>query len=217
MGEEGIWSDARRVFRLRATAKSISHLAKGRVKEFPVKHLARHLSVVAIVTIVATLVLAVPASAGRGWCRADPIVTVDGTPVQIWVAIPEEWEPYVNDKIKVKIKAPKHLDREVIFLDEGFNGHGEEVKWGDVKDENPEDDVIPLEIEVKLKFDTKRMEKDFGKAQLEEMLGKDKLVPIQVEVNVGDDVETVDTYVEYGHHKKTKFTVAIMVGTEASD
>jgi hypothetical protein len=177
----------------------------------------KHVPAVAFVVLALAMALVSPASAGRAWCRADPIVTIDGTPVQIWVAIPGEFEPYIKDKIKVKVKAPKHLEREVIFLDAGFNGHGEEVKWGDIKDEHPDDDVVPIEIEVKLKVDTKQMEEDFGKVELEAMLGKEKLVPIQVEVNIGDDVTTIDTHVEYGHHKKTKFTVAIDAGTEAVD
>lgn len=82
--------------------------------------------------LLAMLVLAMPALAGRRWCAKDPIVSLNGTQVQMWVAIPEEYVQYVNGPIKMTISTPASVDREVIFLDEGFNGYGEEVRWADL-------------------------------------------------------------------------------------
>jgi hypothetical protein len=159
--------------------------------------------------LLALLILAAPASAGRRWCAKDPIVTIDGVPVQIWVAVPEEYQAYVNDAVDVKVKSPKGLERKVIFIDEGFNGHGEKVSWGEIKDENPGDGLIPVGIEVKVKFDMKRMEKEIGKQALEADLGKEMQVPVQVTVNIGEVTETFETVVEYGTHKKTRFQVSV--------
>ncbi|MEA2598977.1 MAG: hypothetical protein QOF01_5446, partial [Thermomicrobiales bacterium] len=44
------------------------------------------------------------ASAGISWCRADPGVALNGTVVQIWVAIPLEYQPLVDGPIQVTIK-----------------------------------------------------------------------------------------------------------------
>lgn len=163
------------------------------------------------------LVLALPANAGRRWCAVDPIVTIDGTPVQIWVAVPEEYQAYVDDAIDVKIKAPKHLDRQVVFLDAGFNGHGEKVGWSDIKDDDPDDGLIPVAVEVKVKFNMKQLEKDMGKDALEAALGKGTRIPVQVVVNIGDVTESFETAVYYGTHKKTKFELAVFSATEASE
>jgi len=82
--------------------------------------------------LLALLILAVPALAGRNWCAKDPIVSLNGTQVQMWVAIPEEYVQYVNGPIRMTISTPASVDREVIFLDEGFNGYGEEVRWANL-------------------------------------------------------------------------------------
>lgn len=92
----------------------------------------KRLSAATILGLMAMLVLAMPALAGRAWCARDPIVTLNGTYVQMWVAIPEEYVKYVNGPIKMTISTPATVDRKVIFLDEGFNGYGEEVKWADL-------------------------------------------------------------------------------------
>jgi hypothetical protein len=59
------------------------------------KHSTRRRGLLAIlVGLIASIVVAVPALAGVGWCRADPVVRLNGTDVQIWVAIPEwTYEP----------------------------------------------------------------------------------------------------------------------------
>ncbi len=82
--------------------------------------------------MLAVLVLASPAMAARSWCAKDPIVLLNGTPVQMWIAIDEQYVPYVNGPIDVKVYTPGSVEREVVFLDEGFNGYGETVTWGTI-------------------------------------------------------------------------------------
>ena len=81
-----------------------------------------------LVSLLAVLVLTLPAHAMR-WCRADPIISLDGTVVQILVAIPEEYVPYVDGPTKVVIAVPDSVDRQVLMTDAGFNGHGEVVNF----------------------------------------------------------------------------------------
>jgi hypothetical protein len=82
--------------------------------------------------MLALLILAAPVAAGRRWCAKDPIVELNGIPVQMWVAIPEEYVPYVNGPIDMTISVPAEVQREITFLDEGFNGYGEVVRFKDL-------------------------------------------------------------------------------------
>lgn len=81
--------------------------------------------------LLAALVLTMPASAGVSWCRADPIVRIQGYDVQMWVGVPSGYEQYVTGPISFKIDTPPGYERKVIMTDAGFNGYGEVVTWGD--------------------------------------------------------------------------------------
>jgi hypothetical protein len=81
--------------------------------------------------LLAALVLTMPASAGVSWCRADPIVRIQGYDVQMWVGVPAGYEQYVTGPISFRIETPPGYDRKVVMTDSGFNGYGEVVTWGD--------------------------------------------------------------------------------------
>jgi hypothetical protein len=83
--------------------------------------------------LLALLVVAMPVLAGKNWCMRDPQVKLNGTQLQIWVAIPEEYVKYVNGPIKTTISTPSRVTREIVFTDTGFNGYGEEIRWSDLK------------------------------------------------------------------------------------
>jgi hypothetical protein len=159
----------------------------------------RRFSISLTLGVLALMLMALPASAGRSWCARDPIVSLDGTPVQVWVAIPDEFVPYANGPIEVKFKAPKSIkERKVLYTDSGFNGHGEKVSWSDLKGASTINGLIPLEIEVRVHMDQKKVDNAFG---------KDTPVPVQVTVNQG---ETTESWIEYGTSRNTKFSVVVM-------
>lgn len=152
----------------------------------------RRFSASLLLGVLTLLLVSAPASAGRGWCARDPLVRIDGTEVQIWIAIPDDFVPYVKDKVKLKIAAPKGSSRQVLFTDEGFNGHGEEVSWADAKPTS--DGSRPMDIEVHVIVDQGRIDKVFG---------KNTLVPVQVIVNVGAETQTFG----YASTKNNKFSI----------
>lgn len=86
-------------------------------------------SVALVLGLLALLVISAPASAGRAWCARDPIVRIQGTDLQILVAVPQEYASYVNGPVQVDIRTPDWAPVELIFTDAGFNGHGEVVTF----------------------------------------------------------------------------------------
>jgi hypothetical protein len=78
---------------------------------------------------VALALLVAPASAGREWCAKDPVVSLNGTAVQILVAVPNEYVPAVDGPIDVRIALPAGVEAEIVFSDAGFNGYGETVSF----------------------------------------------------------------------------------------
>jgi hypothetical protein len=81
--------------------------------------------------LLAMLVLATPALAGRGWCARDPIVALNGADLQVWVAVPEEYQYLVTGPIDVEFNTPAGVERGIVFVDEGFNGYGETIRFSD--------------------------------------------------------------------------------------
>ncbi len=79
--------------------------------------------------LLAVLVFALPVGAGISWCRADPIVRLGQTEYQIIVAVPEQNVPQVAGSLDFVFASPKGTSQEVLFLDSGFNGYGETVRF----------------------------------------------------------------------------------------
>lgn len=79
--------------------------------------------------LIALVLFAPSAAAGREWCAKDPVVTLNGTAVQILVAVPAEYIAAVSGPIHVQIAVPSGVQTEVIYLDAGFNNHGESVRF----------------------------------------------------------------------------------------
>lgn len=89
----------------------------------------RRVSWSAFLSVVVALILASPVGAGFGWCRADPIVNLNGTRVNILVAIPKQYRKEVEGPILTVLNLPRGVAGDLLFTDEGFNGHGEEVRF----------------------------------------------------------------------------------------
>jgi hypothetical protein len=104
--------------------------------------------------LLALWLLAMPAFAGKIWCYRDPIVLLNGSEVQILVAVPEEDQWRVEDAVEVKIKTPKGVMRETIFTDAGFNGHGEEVSYGNLSSSVKADGSFKVEVYVEMDTDS---------------------------------------------------------------
>jgi hypothetical protein len=77
-------------------------------------------------------IIVFPAQAGLIWCQGDPVVSLNGTEVQIVVSIPEDKQQFVTGPIEVDIATPSSVNRELISTDSGFNGYGETVSFSNL-------------------------------------------------------------------------------------
>ena len=58
--------------------------------------------------------------AGRLWCKADPVVTLDGRVVSISLAIPVDSLLMVDGPTRIEIRTPATVERYVVVNDVGF-------------------------------------------------------------------------------------------------
>jgi hypothetical protein len=75
----------------------------------------------------ALLIAATPAEAGRKWCQRDPIFSVGGTIVNVYVSVYDDQQSHVTGPVAVTLSVPVGTSAELIAVDEGFNGLGETV------------------------------------------------------------------------------------------
>lgn len=126
-----------------------------------------------------------------GWCRADPIVTINGEEVQVWVAIPADMQSAVNGPIQVRFSRPWNADAKVIHLDSGFNGYGEKVTFFDGPSANP-DGSMNIQVFVTVPIDATKLPAGVWN------------VPVQLEI-----VTDRGTTYAYGNHWWTATTVKV--------
>ena len=117
---------------------------------------SRGRSVMVLLPVLMLLVLALPAQAVMRWCKTDPVVTLNGTPVDIQVDVPLEYVALVNGPVRVEVLTPKPVARQLILSGPGFNLHGEQVvflnRTGTVVDKR-----FPTTVRVRVPIDKTRL------------------------------------------------------------
>lgn len=146
----------------------------------------RRPAIAGLVSLLIVAVLVAPASAGRLWCKADPVVSLDDRLVSITVAIPLDYLLLVNGPTQITIRTPPSITHDVVVNDLGFNGHGTEIRFveggGAVKEQ-----TFPVEVRVTVPVDRSNLAPD-EVVPLEVTVMPDNTLPITV---VGTAEETV--------------------------
>ena len=108
-----------------------------------------------LLATVATLLLVFPVGATL-WCKADPVDELNGTLVDVTIAIPLEYVPLVNGPVRYEIRTPVGTRRALIVADLGYNGYGTVVEFRDgggvVRDGQ-----VPTLIRVEVPIDASRL------------------------------------------------------------
>jgi hypothetical protein len=120
--------------------------------------LMRRSGTAGIVLLLALVLNVQFAEAGRLWCKADPIVTLDGRIVSISLAIPLEYLLLVTGPTVIEITTPPDVERVLIVNDVGFL-HGSIVRFKDGGGKVV-DGEIPVTITASVPIDTSRLEPD---------------------------------------------------------
>jgi len=80
-----------------------------------------------LLALVAVLVLVTSASAGRAWCRADPVLMLDGDVVDIQVSSSLAMYRSAAGPIEMVVTVPNNVRANVLLQDFGF-GRGYDVE-----------------------------------------------------------------------------------------
>jgi hypothetical protein len=115
----------------------------------------RRAGTVGIIVVLALVLNVQFIEAGRLWCKADPVVTLDGRIVSITLAIPLEYLLLVDGPTIIEITTPPDVDRQLIVNDVGFL-HGSIVTFKD-GDGAVEDGQIPVKITASVSIDESRL------------------------------------------------------------
>jgi len=83
---------------------------------------------VIVVVVLLALLAPSPVSASM-WCRSDPVVSLNGTIVDISVDIPVEYILSVNGPVSYAIETPSNVAQTVVAYDVGYNGNGVQIHW----------------------------------------------------------------------------------------
>jgi hypothetical protein len=129
--------------------------------------------------VFALLILVAPVASGLQWCPKDPIVSLNGQAVQIWVAIPEGYQPVVTGAIDVVVASPAGVEREVLFTDEGFNGYGETVEFVDAG--TFQGDAMPVSVDVNVPYDASQLSDGNLPVRLTIVLPDDSVIEVEDE------------------------------------
>ena len=88
----------------------------------------RLLVVFALLSMLATLVVAQPVGATL-WCKEDPVVRLNGTIVDITIAIPLAYVPLVNGPVEYEVQTPIGVARQVVVGDPVGYGKGTVIRF----------------------------------------------------------------------------------------
>lgn len=144
----------------------------------------RRLVVALVIIVVVGSIGAGPVAAGRKWCARDPLVSLNGAPVQIVVAVPEEFVPAVNGPVAVTVQTPSDVERVVLYTDDGFNGHGEIVEFTSLMGATIADDgSFPIRISAEIPVDVDLL-RSLGNTS--------KRVPFQINVAANGELQQIE-------------------------
>lgn len=69
-----------------------------------------------------------PAAAGKGWCRTDPVVEIDGHLADIFLVAPPDAPLKVTGPNRIVVAVPRGVEAKLILAGPGF-GKGEKVRF----------------------------------------------------------------------------------------
>ena len=88
------------------------------------------------------------ADALRGWCRLDPIVTIDGQLASIFIASYLEMQLLATGPTEVVVTVPPGIRSRLVATDLGFGLHGYDVRFAESDELTATQDGLEVQIKV---------------------------------------------------------------------
>jgi hypothetical protein len=127
----------------------------------------RRSAFVGVILLLALALNVQVTEAGRLWCKADPVVMLDGRLISVNVSIPIEYVLLVDGPVQIEITTPPSVDRYLIVNDLGYL-RGSVVTFKD-SDESVTDGWIPVHINASV-------------AMNDRYVSSDEVVPLQISI-----------------------------------
>lgn len=105
--------------------------------------------IVAVVALLALVGRTGDAKAGLAWCASDPIISVNGQDIQVWVNVPSEYLDQVRIAY-VEFHVPRNADARLVTVDQTYFPERAVIKR-DLPDWNGTDDLV---VEVTIHIET---------------------------------------------------------------
>ena len=86
-----------------------------------------------LLALLALLLLALPATAGKGWCMRDPIFSLDGKVGHVYLSTHDGLQRLNNSSLDVVVAHPFKVATKLIAIDGGF-GQGMSVNFRETKE-----------------------------------------------------------------------------------
>jgi hypothetical protein len=101
----------------------------------------------AALAAVPALRLAEEATAGRTWCRADPVLRIGGQTAHVYITSPVEMLKSATDKIMLRVTLPRGVEGKLTDILADF-GRGYDVRFATSSALTAVDGVIPVQLAV---------------------------------------------------------------------
>lgn len=83
----------------------------------------------AALAAVPAVALVSDASAGRSWCRMDPVLKIDGQVVDVYLESYQEMNTAATGPTQINVLIPKGSTGTVLATDRGFGGNGYSISF----------------------------------------------------------------------------------------
>jgi hypothetical protein len=87
------------------------------------------------------------AEAGKGWCRSDPVVIIDGQIADVFVGSTLDALITTTGPIRIVVTVPPGTSTTYVISDLGF-GHGYDFSFAESPDLVATDDGVPVNVDV---------------------------------------------------------------------
>jgi hypothetical protein len=89
-----------------------------------------------------------PVSAGRQWCRSDPVIMINGEVADVLIFSLDAMADSATGPVEIVVTLPPDMSGSVLATDLGFGGYGYAIRFDTSHKLRATDSTIPIRIAV---------------------------------------------------------------------